>query len=683
MPNSTTLYLELDRTGQSSNNLVQWEQHILPNTNVKLIIPRYGAFYSESVQVYWVDTANNQNVLLAKGVDYLPTEMLHKVTAGVGKEVCTVLLLLNTDNKQDFLITYQALGGHNQINKDNLFNILNQIENPNTPIQYKDILNKPDGFQPAEHLHDALDLYGLEYIRDGINRLDTAIVIGDREIHQTLIEYIQNSGVDLVNTQVNRIPAAVDTAMTLVKSAEDTLKLVRNNILQITPMLEKLINDTDTFNDAVMDYKAGSYNDKLANVANLLCKRNYATNGLIVNVPIQIEGNIVYLVSDNYNTSTRTWNDQLSGHGSWTAPVGNAPGYGACSTNPTINSLKFTNDKFLTKQSGQSITLTKDRTVITVTAPIAGTDHVAMNLFADNASKLSIDTANSIGCMYSDIDQLDVSYEGRVNSSIGNKAVVTVSAIGTRQEDCYILSNSPYKRDIASNGVMVDNLNLDEIDLTASSIGLQNSNQSAEVLMLLVYDRLLSKPEIHAILTYIRLKYNTDVSFIENGDFTKWDESYGSDLNNEINFIDRNCASVTDRNIVLWDTNNAYSQPGITNPNNIKIDNHPYLLVLSNNANKAFWRQTVDLDVFSRHELKFSIVYGQINPPLIRLRINNLAVSSIVELPSNQSIVRDYVIAFTPNTKVNKIELFNLNENTVGNCFGIGAVSLVRKIYAD
>lgn len=682
MPNSSTLYLELDKTGQSINNLVQWEQHTLPNTATKLVIPRYGAFYSESVQLYWMDTVNNQNVLLTKGVDYYPTEMLHKVTANVGKEVCTVLLLVNTGSKQHFLITYQALGGSNQINRDNLFNLMYQIENPSTPIEYKDILNKPKAFQPGPHLHDALDLYGLEYIRDGISKLDTAILTGDLLVNQSLIEYTQNNGADLIEIDVNRIPVAVDTTMTLVKSAEDTLKIVYDNILKITPMIEKLITDNQTFNSAVMDYKADSFNDKLANVANLLCKRNYATNGLVVNVPNQIEGNIVYLVSDNYNPTTRVWVDQTAS-GTWTADTATAPTYGACSTNPSIDSVKFTTGKFLTRQTGSPVSLSKNKTIITVTAPIISTNYVKLSLFSDNAKKTSIDTANSIGFKYSTVNESNTYYEGRVSNAIGNKAVVTVAAVGSRQEDCYILSNSPYKRDIAKNGIMLDNLDLDGLDSTALTIGRSTGEQSAEVLMVLVYDRLLSRTEIHVILTYIRLKYNTNVSFIENGDFTNWDEGYGSDLINTIDFTNRNCAAVTDRNIVLWDTQNTYSQPGIVNPNNIKIDNHPYLLVLSNDANKAFWRETVDLDVYCRYELKFSVVYGQINPPVIRMRINGLGISSIVSLPSDQSIVRDYVISFTPTTKVNKVELFNLNESTTGNCFGIGAMSLVRKIYAD
>ncbi len=682
MPNSFTLYLALDKTGQSTSNLVELEPHTLPNTINKLIIPKHGAFYANTLQVYWVNNLG-QNILLQKGIDYHPTEMLHKVTAAIGKEISTVILLIEPGNKQNFLITYQALGGSQQINRDNLFAALQQIENPTAQLDYKDIKNKPKGFQPTpNHLHDALDLYGLEYIRDGVSRIDTAIVTGDLCVNQSIVDYVKSEVVGIVGIDINRIQTTVDTVMTLVKSAEDTLKIVHDNVLKITLMMEKLTTDNNVFNSAVMDYKADSFNDKLANVANLLCKRNYATNGLVVNVPNQIEGNVVYLVSDNYNPTTRVWVDQTAS-GTWTADTVTAPTYGACSTNPSINSLKFTTGKFLTRQTGSPVSLSKNKTIITVTAPIISTDYVKLSLFSDNAKKVTIDTANSIGFKYDTVNESNTYYEGRVSSAIGNKAVVTVAAVGSRQEDCYILSNSPYKRDIAKNGIMLDNLDLDGLDSTALTIGKSTGEQSAEVLMVLVYDRLLSRTEIHAILTYIRLKYNTNVSFIENGDFTNWDEGYGSDLINTIDFTNRNCAAVTDRNIVLWDTQNTYSQPGIVNPNNIKIDNHPYLLVLSNDANKAFWRETVDLDVYCRYELKFSVVYGQINPPVIRMRINGLGISSIVSLPSDQSIVRDYVISFTPTTKVNKVELFNLNESTTGNCFGIGVMSLVRKIYAD
>ena len=91
MPNTNTLYLGLDKTGQSTNNRIELESHTLPNTLNKLIIPKYGAFFSESIQVYWVNELG-QNVLLQKGVDYHPTEMLEKVTAASGNRGAAIKL---------------------------------------------------------------------------------------------------------------------------------------------------------------------------------------------------------------------------------------------------------------------------------------------------------------------------------------------------------------------------------------------------------------------------------------------------------------------------------------------------------------------------------------------------------------------------------------------------------------
>jgi hypothetical protein len=105
--------------------------------------------------------------------------------------------------------------------------------------------------------------------------------------------------------------------------------------------------------------------------------------------------------------------------------------------------------------------------------------------------------------------------------------------------------------------------------------------------------------------------------------------------------------------------------------------------VLSKDATKAFWRQTADLDIHCRHEFKFSIVYGQESLPRIRFKINGIDTGSLVALNPTQSLVRDYVFSFTPTVQSNRLELFNLNESTTGNCFGIGAMSLQRKIYAN
>lgn len=81
MPTASTLYLEFDKTGLSPDNLIPYEAHTLLNTATRLIIPKFGAFYTGSLSVFSVYPYTGDYILLTKSVDYLPVEMLHKTTA--------------------------------------------------------------------------------------------------------------------------------------------------------------------------------------------------------------------------------------------------------------------------------------------------------------------------------------------------------------------------------------------------------------------------------------------------------------------------------------------------------------------------------------------------------------------------------------------------------------------------
>lgn len=687
MPNANTLYLELDKTGVSANNLVTHEEHTLPNTSIRLITPKFGAYYSDTVQVYYKN-ASDQFVPLVKNADYIPTEILHKTTAMMGAEVCTVILVTESNIHTTLYVSYQALGGHDQINRDNLFALLDRIQNPSETIDYYEIQNRPKAFQPGPHLQDALDIYGLEYIRDAINKLDTAIVITDRQTHQELIKQIDAEKSGLLNTGTDGVTQLVDTTMTLVNSAENALTITNDQLLKCADTLSSLVTQTTQLNNAIMDYKASNYNDLVANVANLLCNRNYDNSGPVVDVPAIIAPaeRVLYLNSASYNAPIGVWIDQTTGAGGYTATGLNKPIKAPSSTNTAIEAVRFTTGKYLTRSSGIPVEISTDSTVFIVASPVPGTNHIKLNLFNDDNHKVSIDTSQYTALKVTDTGGSNTIYHGKMARTLGNKATVIVSTIAARDKDNVTLTSSPYRAGLTVSGVVSSTLDTDNIGLTAQRIGSSTDEQSADVFMVLVYNRLLSKTEIHAILTYIRTQYNTAVQYIENGDYTNWDVGFGSDLQNTIDFENRGVfgtAAVTDRAISIWDATNTYSQPDIISPIDIKIDSNPYLLVLAKNASKSFWRQTVELDVYCRHELKFSVVYGQVSLPVIRLRINGLEIGSTVTLDPSQSLVRDHVISFTPTTKINTIELFNLNTSTVGNCFGIGAMTLERKIYVN
>lgn len=678
-------YLELDRSGVSSANLVHSEVHILSsNHETKLILPKFGAFYSESIRVYSVDPDTLVATELTRGTQFLATEMLHKVTKLVGKSVCTVVLVLPGVAGNRFEIQYQALGGHDQANREVLLSNVESLRLQNIPVQWSAIANKPEGFLPSAHLHDALDLYGMEYVTDQLDRITYAVTTGDQAIHDKIIDHLESEKEGFFTKYNGEVYARVDTITALTRSAEDTLKLLSVELNTAIDRFEHLKPKVSQLQDAIADYKHLNYNDKEANVANLLCKRKFDLDGSLIDIPLLFDGLQLYLDSTTYNSTSRLWMDKRGNGNGFSAGVGTAPAYGAGYTKPSINSVKFTTGKWMDKVGTLNLNITKGRTVIAVMGHRDSVKQIKMPILTGASKMISIDTGRSIAAQYSALDSSDVSYAGMTSKYLTDSPFVNVINFGTREKDCLNLNNTPYSYYKAPNNILPGSLNLDTIGGEMTRLGHFTLEQDAEVYMLLVYQRELSKVEMHAILTYIRLKYGSNVNYLTNPEFAEDATNYGTDLNNYPDFVNRDSFRVMDKRIHVADPQNVYSDPEYPDPIDIRLTEGKYMHVVSKSPTLNFWNEEVLLDPYTRYEFKYSIVYGLVNPPILRLKINGVWHAKSFTLGGSRSIVRDITYTFvTGANPVNKLELFNLNPATVGNSFGIDKLSLTRLIYAE
>lgn len=683
MATAPAFYLELDRTGLSSANLVSNEPHTLANTtSTRIILPKYDAFYSESLRVYSVDPDTQATTLLTKDIHYIATEMLHKVTKVVGKSVCTVILVLPSVAADNFLISYQALGGHDRVNSELLQNSIDALLSTQAQVNWADIQNKPKEFPPAPHLQDALDLYGLEYVTDSLADIKYAVNTGDEAIHRTLIDYWNTEQQGFFNKYNNDICDRVDVITTLNKSAEDTLKVLSVTLNEIIDRYEILPPKIAELNERILDYKHLDGNDRQANVANLLCKREYDENGTLIDVPALLDGLYLYLDSANYNTSNSTWVDKRGTGVGFLSNGGYEPSYGPSYTRPGINAVKFTTGKWMYKNANFGMTLVKGRTVIAVMGHRNGSKEVKMPILSGATRKLEVDVQNEVAAKYSNLDGTNVSYLAKTSKHLKNDPFVDVINLGSRNQDCICLNNTPYSYYKTPDNIQADQLHLDGIGEDLVYLGHPSLVQDAEVFMLLIYQRELSKVEMHAVLTYIRLKYGSNVNYLTNPSFDEGATNMGSGMYNYLDFTQRDCIKVTDDRIAFLDTQNTYSDPLYPDPLDIRLDDGKYLFVYSQSPNLNFWNQEVKLEPNTRYEFKYSLVYGSVNPPVIRLKINGVWHSKALTLDLSKAIKRDITYTFVTTQEINKLELFNLNTATVGNSFGIDSMSLVRMIYA-
>lgn len=186
---------ELDPTGVSPDNYVVNEVMTLVGgvDTVRAAMPEYGAFFSDTVTVY--DVGNSRP--LVKDEDFYFTELYELPTAKYGREICAVILFVKNTISSNVRINYQALGGEYSYSNQAVIDQINQLQLDNRNVAYKDIIGKPEGFNPTHHLHDIGDVYGFEYITLAIDRVRQAILLGDRVNNERIFQFVKDQVAEL------------------------------------------------------------------------------------------------------------------------------------------------------------------------------------------------------------------------------------------------------------------------------------------------------------------------------------------------------------------------------------------------------------------------------------------------------------------------------------------------------
>lgn len=183
----------LDLTGRQPNNLVLGEPQSLPNGINRAIVPNYGAFYAESLVIR--DAVSG--AILVPREQFKAVQLYQEATERTGLEVCAVVVVTDSSVSALIEIDYQAIGGEFSYSVANLRDMLENLDLDARPVIWGDLIGRPGQFPPAPHLHDAGDLYGFEYLVEGIDSLRYAIMVGQDSELGALRQYIE-----LVDTRV-------------------------------------------------------------------------------------------------------------------------------------------------------------------------------------------------------------------------------------------------------------------------------------------------------------------------------------------------------------------------------------------------------------------------------------------------------------------------------------------------
>ena len=178
----------LDLTGTNPDNLVSNEPHTAPRETARGFGVNYGAFYTKSVRITHTATGRT----LVKGTDYICLELIEDAFRASGQEVCAAIQIINEQLDGEFLVTYQAIGGEFSTSVDVITELLIALALDNRPVKWGDILGLPEAYPPSSHLHSVDDLYGFEYMVEALERIRSAILLGDYYDYEEIRQRIAN-----------------------------------------------------------------------------------------------------------------------------------------------------------------------------------------------------------------------------------------------------------------------------------------------------------------------------------------------------------------------------------------------------------------------------------------------------------------------------------------------------------
>jgi len=262
----------LDPTGSSPTNLVTAEPCTLNGRNIRCIAPIYGAYYGNSMVI--IDTATNKPLTANQ---WYPSQLCDMPTSEFGQAVYGIVVITDTTVSNAVTISYQAVGGDYSMNFDAIIQLINNLNLDNRPVSWPNILLKPAQYPPSEHLHDAGDIYGFEYLVHAIERLKNTIGLGDEVMVNMMYQYVNQviadaakagvsfsestaiaTATDAANTALQNANAAI-AAATAAQSSADTANaavavaqaLAQTDSLEIATLQTTVIDLTNLTNTAI------------------------------------------------------------------------------------------------------------------------------------------------------------------------------------------------------------------------------------------------------------------------------------------------------------------------------------------------------------------------------------------------------------------------------------------------
>ena len=177
----------LDLTGETPENRIEGEPHVLEPGLNRSLVPRYGAFYTDGLVVRDADTTE----ILTPNDQYIPIMYHAEASERAGKEVCAGIVVIDGTVSDNVVVDYQVVGGDYQNLTQVILDLIENLNLDEREVMWGDLLGRPDAFPPAHHLHDLGDIFGFEYLVQAVSDLRDAILYGDVASHDEIKAMIE------------------------------------------------------------------------------------------------------------------------------------------------------------------------------------------------------------------------------------------------------------------------------------------------------------------------------------------------------------------------------------------------------------------------------------------------------------------------------------------------------------
>jgi hypothetical protein len=666
-----------DPRGVLAANKITSELHGLSGEKVRIIFPEWGCFFSDTLKVYQV--VSGAEVLLTKQ-QYSAIEMLVKTSAKLGKPIHCGVLITDAAVTGEVRLDYQALGGDKHINVKKLAQIMQDVDSL-LSVNWATV-NHPKEFKPADHLHDARDIYGLEFVRDSLIRVKDVIGNRDTVSEQRLLQVnlAEAEGAfftrqaDGINDKLDAISLLIDDSDTKLLATHEVLIDTKNDLARLTDLTGRALTGW-------LDFERRAANALPSMILADLCEKQYAFNQTKFPLPLKLPGVDFWVDFTDASTITNSnaglvVRDKAKGRIFSGLDV-------TIRKNPHLNKNTgvFSGFSRLTQTHGVDLKIGAGSTVIYVLARTAEKQSV-VDLFSNETFYLRANLAEKTLLEYSKNIQGLTGAIARSEYGDGRNVHVACAILDNTPVS-RIVSNSPNSSYKGAGGFIAEPV-FSQTPNTVKYIGSNKITQDASVAEIIVVNRRLSNYEIDAISKYLQLNYGTGFTLVANGDFTSGLCDFESDcvFYPYTNTPGKALLSVKEGLKYLSTGPSALLDFEGFDAVYSAMPEYNRILQVCSDGGLGFWKQMCDLDAGVTYVLTCDLIYDNKNMPDLKLKINGVTQSTSVSLPATGCYKNNIQFVFSAPADACLLELVDSRQPGNPRYFGLNLVTLVRDFRA-